>query len=248
MSSIEPDDGCGEVDGAEEVDRPLVVAGRDRPVLLQLGEEVLDQVARLVEVLVVGPGLLAVGLGRDHGRLAGPCERPEHALLGVERLVRDQRVGGEVGQQRVGPLQVVRLPRREREPGRVAERVDQGVDLRAQAAFAAPDRLVASAFLTAPALCWWARTTVLSIIAYSLSASPARCRKILSHTPAFAQRQKRAWTFFQSPTRACRSRQGMPARERYSTAATNRRLSFAVTPTHPSRPGSRSVILPHWSS
>ena len=45
MSSIEPDDGCGEVDGAEEVDRPLVVAGRDRPVLLQLGEEVLDQVA-----------------------------------------------------------------------------------------------------------------------------------------------------------------------------------------------------------
>jgi hypothetical protein len=66
--------------------------------------------------------------------------------------------------------------------------------------------------LTAPALCWWARTTVLSIIAYSLSASPARCRKILSHTPVFAQRQKRVWTFFQSPNRSGRSRQGMPAR------------------------------------
>ena len=32
---------------------------------------IFDQVARLVEVLVVGPGLLAVGLGRDHRRLAG---------------------------------------------------------------------------------------------------------------------------------------------------------------------------------
>src|SRR3954449_12226900 len=246
---MEPDDGCGEVDGAEKVDRPLVVAGRDRPVLLQLGEEVLDQVARLVEVLVVGPGLLAVGLGRDHGRLAGPCERPEHALLGVERLVGDQRLGGEVGQQRVGAFEVVRLPRREGEAGRVAERVDQGVDLRAQAAAAAPDRLPApAAFLGAPALCWWARTIVLSTIAYSSSASPAKCRKTRSHTPVLAQRQKRVWTFFQAPNRSGRSRQGMPARYRYSTASTSRRLSFAVTPTHPSRPGSRSLILSHRSS
>jgi hypothetical protein len=66
--------------------------------------------------------------------------------------------------------------------------------------------------LTAPALCWWARTTVLSIIAYSLSASPAKCLKILSHTPVLAQREKRVWTFFQAPNRSGRSRQGMPAR------------------------------------
>src|SRR3954447_21364205 len=166
------------------MDGALVVAGRDGPVLLQFGEEVLDQVAGLVEVLAVRARLLAVRLGRDHGRLAGPRERPEHAFLGVERLVGDQHGSGEVGQQSIGTFEVVRLPRREGEAGRVAERVDQGVDLRAQAAFAAPDRLVASAaFLGAPALCWWARTTVLSIIAYSWSASPARCRKILSQTP-----------------------------------------------------------------
>src|SRR3954466_4214205 len=35
------------------MDGALVVAGRDGPVLLQFGEEVLDQVAGLVEVLVV---------------------------------------------------------------------------------------------------------------------------------------------------------------------------------------------------
>src|SRR3954467_5070851 len=142
------------------MDGPLVVAGRDRPVLLQPGEEVLDQVACFVEVLIVGARLLAVRLGRDHGGLAGPRERPEDALLGVERLVGDQRVRGQVRRQRVRALQVVRLSRREREPGRVAERVDGGVALGAQPAPAAPDRLVApAAFLTAPALCWWARTT-----------------------------------------------------------------------------------------
>jgi hypothetical protein len=53
---------------------------------------------------------------------------------------------------------------------------------------------------------------VLSIIAYSLSASPARRRKTLSQTPRLAQRPKRVWTFFQAPNRSGGSRQGMPAR------------------------------------
>jgi hypothetical protein len=84
---------------------------------------------------------LAVGLGRDHGRLAGPRERLDHPLLGVERPVRDQRVRGEVGRQGVGAVEVVRPPGRERGAGRVAERVDRGVDLGARPAPAAPDRL-----------------------------------------------------------------------------------------------------------
>src|SRR4051794_1847957 len=195
------------------MDGALVVAGRDGPVLLQLREEVLDQVAGLVEVLVVRARRLAVRLGRDHGRLARLCERLEHSLPGIVGLVGDQRGGGEVGQQSIGTFEGVRLPRREGEAGRVPERVDQGVNLRAQAAAAAADRLVApAAFLGAPALRWWARTTVLSIIAYSSSASPAKCRKTRSHTPVLAQRQKRVWTFSQAPNRSGRSRQGMPAR------------------------------------
>src|SRR3954462_4248741 len=231
------------------MDGPLVVAGRDGPVLLQPGEEVLDQVARLVQVAVVRAGVPTVGLGRDHGGLAGPRERLAHPLPGVGRLVGDQRVRGQVRHQRVRALQVVRLSRREREPGRVAERVDGGGDLGARPAAAAPDRLVApAAFLTAPALCWWARTTVLSIIAYSSSASPARRSKTRFQTPPLAQRQKRVWTFFQVPNRSGRARQGMPARWRYGTASTNSRLSLAVTPTHPSRPGSRSLNRSHWSS
>ena len=75
-------------DGGAVGERELVVAGGDGPALLELGEEVLDHVAGLVEVLVVGTGRLAAGFGRDHGHLAGLGERLEHPRFGIERLVR----------------------------------------------------------------------------------------------------------------------------------------------------------------
>ena len=141
------------MDGTEEVASALVIAGGDGPELLQLGEEVLDQMTRLVEVTVVGARLLAVALGRDHGGLAGPLEGLEHALLGIEGLVRDQGVGRETRQQGIGTLQIMRLAWAEREAGRVAERIDRGVDLRRQAALAAPDRLGRVIPPLAPTLC-----------------------------------------------------------------------------------------------
>src|SRR5216683_2266830 len=67
-------------------------------------------------------------------------------------------------------------------------------------------------FLRAPALCWWARTMVESIMAYSLSASLARCWKTFSHTPRAAQRLKRVCTTRKSQNRSGRSRHGIPAR------------------------------------
>ena len=73
----------------------------------------------------------------------------------------------------------------------VAQGVNQRVDFGAQAAVAGPDRLVRTAFFWAPALCWWARTVVLSIIAYSLSASAASISNTLFHTPLVAQRENR---------------------------------------------------------
>jgi hypothetical protein len=45
---------------------------------------------------------------------------------------------------------------------------------------------------------------MLSIMAYSLSASSARCSKISFQTPLLAQRLKRRCTFFQSPKRSGR--------------------------------------------
>jgi hypothetical protein len=72
------------------------------------------------------------------------------------------------------------------------------MDFGAQPAFAAPDRLVFAGFFLAPALCWCARTIVLSIMAYSLSASAASISNIFFHMPLFAQCENRvAKTFRQ---------------------------------------------------
>jgi hypothetical protein len=65
------------------------------------------------------------------------------------------------------------------------------VDFGAQSALAAPDRLVLAVFFWAPALCWCARAMVLSIMAYSLSASAARTSNTFLHTLLSAQRENR---------------------------------------------------------
>ncbi len=52
MSSVEQDDGRGEVDGGEEVAGGLVVARGNGAILFQGAEEVLDQVAPLVDLNV----------------------------------------------------------------------------------------------------------------------------------------------------------------------------------------------------
>src|SRR6476646_2199154 len=204
--------------------------------------------ARGIKLLVIVARRGPVGSRRDHRGLAGGGQWRKDASIGVERLVGDQRIGLHRGQQVVRPLQVVCLAAGQEEVDRVAQRVDQGVDLGAQSAARAPDCLVLTSFFWAPALCWWARTMVLSIIAYSLSASAARCWNIRSQTPLLAQRLNRVWIFVPSPNRSGRSRHDIPVRKRYSTASTNSRLSAAVTPTEPSRPGNRFLIRSHWSS
>src|SRR4051794_32331946 len=161
------------------------VAGGNGPELLELGEEVLDQVPGLVEVFVEGARCLP-GVPRwDDGRLAGLGQRFEHPLVRIERLVGNECLGLKLREQGIGSSQIVRLTAGEMKAGRIAERIDGGVNFGAQPAARASDGLILTPFLRAPALCWWARTMVESIIAYSLSASSDRCMKTLSQTPPF---------------------------------------------------------------
>ena len=53
------------MDGAEEVSGGLIVAGRNRSVLLELTIEILHEVARLVQFLVVEALNLSITLGRN---------------------------------------------------------------------------------------------------------------------------------------------------------------------------------------
>ena len=157
--------------------------------LLESGVEVFDEMAGLVHLVVERTPGLAVALGWNDTGLARFVERFDDALVGIEGFVGQQSIGLHVRQQRVGALQIMGLARSQKEAEWIAQGIDQGVDLCAQSASAAPDRLVRrTVFLGAPVACWCARTMVLSIIAYSLSASAASTLNTFSQTPLLAQR------------------------------------------------------------
>ena len=134
MSSIKPNDAGDEPDGGEEVARDLLVSGGDRAKLLDLGKEVLDQMALAIKMTVIVARWGPVGSRRAHRGLARLRQRLKYACIGVERLVADQGIGLHRGQQVVGPDQVVCLAAGQEESDRVAQRVDQGVYLGAQSA------------------------------------------------------------------------------------------------------------------
>jgi hypothetical protein len=141
------------VDCSKEVSRGFVVARGDGAILLEPAEEILDEMARLVSFLVELAPDLAVALGRDHDRLS-PCkQRFDHPFVGIEGFVRQQGIGSQIWQQRVGTFQIVGLAGRQYETQRIAKGIDKGMNLCAQPAFAAPDRFVFAVFFCAPALC-----------------------------------------------------------------------------------------------
>ena len=61
MPSIEPYIGTHHEHCGHEVFSGFIVACGDTPELLEFSEEVLDQVARLVHVFVMGAGIFSVG-------------------------------------------------------------------------------------------------------------------------------------------------------------------------------------------
>ena len=133
--------------------------------MLDLAEEPLDEVALLVDMLVVGDGLRSrcyrwndsLGLGGIDGR-AG--------TVAVVAFVGEELVEVEPLDQGLRLLAVVDVPARQDEAQRIAESVDDDVDLRARATARTPNLLrIAPPF--APAACWCARTMVASMMRYS---------------------------------------------------------------------------------
>ena len=82
MSSIEPDSSGREIEGSEKVACGLVIAGRDGAELLELTKEVLDAMACLVEVFVVGALEFTIRSRGNDGCFAGLRQRLEHPLVG----------------------------------------------------------------------------------------------------------------------------------------------------------------------
>lgn len=141
------------MDGGEEVASGLVVARGDSTKLLELGEEVFDEVPGLIEIAVIVTGHFAVSFGRNDRRLTGGCEGFEHPVIGIKGLVGDECVGFHAREQPLGADQIMRLAAGQRKANRVAQRIDQRMDLARQPTFTAPDGLVFTPLLRAPALC-----------------------------------------------------------------------------------------------
>jgi len=130
------------VDGSEEVSRSFVVSRGDCAELFELTEEIFDEVALLVQVPVEFARGDAIWPRRDDGRFASLRQGFEDPCIGVEGFVSDQSAGRHVRQQRIGAGQIVRLSSRQQKRQRIAECVDQGVDLGAETAPATSDRLI----------------------------------------------------------------------------------------------------------
>ena len=152
MSSVEQDCNGDELDCGEEVLSGLVVAGGDSSELFEFVEEPFDEVALLVECKIARSRVFAIALRWNHrGDLFALQEF--NKAIGVERLVGDQRVGIGVFDETRRGLQFMDLPLGQREGHRIAQGIDESVNLGRQPAARAPDRLIFAPFLRAPALC-----------------------------------------------------------------------------------------------
>jgi len=120
--------------------------------LLQGVEEALDEISLAVEGEVGLSWVLAVGFWRNDGRDPAFLELLDEGIR-VIPLVADEGARLDLVEKRRGLSDIGRLPRRQRQRDRVAECIDDGVDLRRQAAARTADGLVLAVFFWAPALC-----------------------------------------------------------------------------------------------
>src|SRR6266542_3481691 len=243
---------------------PFVVAGGNRPVLLETTDQAFDRVAFAIGVAIEAdpaPGLVPAA-GDDRADVATVQILP--GLLTGVGLVADHACGpgarsAMAATHRPG-LQQDRQQRRfmgvtwgDGKGQRMAPAVGAQVDLGRQPALRAPKRLITAPFL-APAAWAWARTMVESSTCRAQSSSPAASAsavsvaRMRSQIPACCQRRKREYTVCHGPYRSGRSRQGAPVRSRHTIPLMMVRWSWLGRPVAGRSGGSNGAKRAHCSS
>ncbi len=184
--------------------------------MFDAAEVAFNEITVLILMPVIGCWRGTVG-ARRNDRFGATLGDVLAQLVSIKGFIGDHRIGIDALEQRGSLRDVMCLALGQDESGKVAQALDQRVNLGAQSAPRAPDRLRAF-FLAAPEECWCARTMVLSRNTSSKSASLANSANTLCHTPLFDQRANRMYTLFQSPNSSGRSRHGLPVRATQSTA------------------------------
>ena len=154
------------------------VSRGDAPELLEIAEEILDEMAPFVHREVARDRAHPIGLGWNDGHGASAVQFGADPV-DVEGLVGQQGLEVDTLDQRRNADAVVALAGKQQEARQVAERIDERDDFRRQPA------------PLAPVPCWWTRTMVPSMMAYSKSGSGDNSLNRLSNTPFSAHRRKR---------------------------------------------------------
>ena len=131
------------MDGGSEAGVGLVVASGDAAELLEALEEVLDQMAPLVDLGVVRDGRRAICLRWDDGSGAAVVQDGAQRVV-VERLVGNECFEIHPGDQRRDADAVVTLAGKQDKARQVAQRVDERDDLGGQSAARLADGLILS--------------------------------------------------------------------------------------------------------
>ena len=118
--------------GEEDLGELVVVRG-DGPELFELVEETLDEIALAVEGEIAGARGFSVGFGWDDWDDRAIVEGGDEGV-GVERLVSDQSAGVDGFDERFSASQIVILARAEHHLDRIAEGIDERVNLGGQSA------------------------------------------------------------------------------------------------------------------
>ena len=148
----------------------LLIARGDTAELLELIKESLDEVTGLITVMIIVAWRFSIRARRNN-RFGRVGLNLLHQGITVIAFIGNDGLGiGRHGQQGVGLTHVGLFSARQGESDRVAQRINEAVNLGAETARRAAQSLRAVFFL-APASCGWARTTVLSIITSSSSRS-----------------------------------------------------------------------------
>jgi len=161
---------------------------------------------------------------------------------------------GAVVEQRLQHGGLVLLTRCEQDGQRFALALGLEVHLGREAALTAPQRFGCWSPPFAPAACWWARITLLSINWTSQSTAPAAssscwtAANTRSQLPATRHRQKRLYTVDHGPYRSGRSRQGAPVRSRQRMPLMICRWSLFVRPVSGFSGGSSGSSRSHSES
>ena len=126
------------MDGGEENLGELVVTRGDGPEMLGLVEKTLNEIAFAIEDEVARAWGFSVGFGWDDRDDRSIVEGGDEGV-GVERLVGDQGAGIDGFDERLSASQIVILARAEHHLDRIAEGVDERVNLGGQSAAGSAD-------------------------------------------------------------------------------------------------------------